>query len=174
MPILWNNSPVRLYHGCDDRSAAAIQAARPGFGHGIDLARCRPRTDFGQGFYTTTSEHQAKQWANERIRRMSKGALPALAATVIAFDVVRDDLADQEDLVFVIDGPDFYALVNYCRAGFAPHGRAAGIYDVVYGPVSLWQQQLVIKDCDQVSFHTDNALKILPTPQIHAQGTPYF
>lgn len=173
MPIAWNNGPVRLYHGCDDRSAAAIRTPRHPFRHGIDLARCRLRTDFGQGFYTTTSEHQAKQWANQRIRRISKVS-PAPVATVIAFDVARDDLAVQEDLVFVVDGPDFYALVNYCRGGFTPHGRAAGVYDVVYGPVSLWQQQLVIKDCDQVSFHTPGALGILPMAQVHAQGNPYF
>jgi hypothetical protein len=62
-----------------------------------------------------------------------------------------------------------------------PHGRTPtnnqrGLveYDIVYGPVSLWQQKLVIKDCDQISFHTSQALAILPPPVVHAQGIPLF
>ena len=77
-------------------------------------------------------------------------------------------------ILFSLSTDRIFTLVNYSRAGSPPHGRVAGPYDVVYGPVSLWQQQLVIKDCDQVSFHTDNALGILPKPQLHAQGKLYF
>ncbi|HKO10180.1 MAG TPA: DUF3990 domain-containing protein [Alphaproteobacteria bacterium] len=163
----WNNGPVRLYHGCDALAARAMQT------HGIDLTRCRPRTDFGRGFYTTTSEYQAKQWANQRARRNPQNAAKSVAI-VIRFDVDRDGLAALQDLVFVMDGPDFYALASYCRTGSMPlHGRARP-YDVVYGPVSLWQQRLVIKDCDQISFHTPEALDVLSSPQLHAQGNPYF
>jgi hypothetical protein len=47
-------------------------------------------------------------------------------------------------------------------------------YDVIYGPVSGFQQSLVIKDCDQVSFHTLDALNVLPSPDIHLQGNPWL
>ena len=47
-------------------------------------------------------------------------------------------------------------------------------YDIVFGPVSLWRQRLVIKDCDQISFHTEAALDILPAPVIHSQGHPTY
>jgi hypothetical protein len=47
-------------------------------------------------------------------------------------------------------------------------------YDVVFGPVSLGRQQFVIKDADQVSFHTEAALKILPPPILHSKGTPTY
>jgi hypothetical protein len=47
-------------------------------------------------------------------------------------------------------------------------------YDVIYGPGSGLQQSLVIKDCDQVSFHTLDALNVLPSPDIHLQGNPWL
>ena len=173
-----------MFHGCAD---SALQPANPtGIGttpraHNIQLSLCRPLTDFGQGFYTTTWEHQAKEWANQQTRRLSvrTGATPV--ATVLRFDVDRDYLAAVEDLVFLRETTEFYDLVGDCRSGAMPHGRTAGKsprgltkYDIVYGPVSLWQQKLVIKDCDQISFHTPQALAILPSPVVHAQGKPLF
>jgi hypothetical protein len=47
-------------------------------------------------------------------------------------------------------------------------------YDVVFGPVSLGRQRFVIKDADHVGFHTEAALKILPPPALHSQGTPTY
>ena len=47
-------------------------------------------------------------------------------------------------------------------------------YDVVFGPVSFWPQLFVAKDMDGVSFHTEAALKILPAPVLHSQGTPEY
>lgn len=45
---------------------------------------------------------------------------------------------------------------------------------MVYGPVTLWPQRLVIQDCDQVSFHTDGATLGLPDPIIHDVATGMF
>ena len=73
--------------------------------------------------------------------------------------------------------------MTYCRSGLAVHGRerhprfnpaGKAPYDVVYGPVSLWRQVLVVKDCDQISFHTTEALKLLPAPHLEDQGSPLF
>jgi len=59
----WNNKPLTVYHGTDDASLG-----RPGVTQGtvlngfvVNLSLCRPLTDFGQGFYTTTSLHQARE-----------------------------------------------------------------------------------------------------------------
>jgi Protein of unknown function (DUF3990) len=92
----------------------------------IQLSLCRPLTDFGQGFYTTTWEHQAKEWANQQTRRLSvrTGATPV--ATVLRFDVDRDYLAAVEDLVFLRETTEFYDLVGDCRSGAMPHGRRPG------------------------------------------------
>jgi len=172
--MAWANDDLVLYHGTDSDQAARI--GRKPAAHGLAIARCRTATDFGQGFYTTTSEHQAKQWANAtRERNLASNA--ALQAVVLRFAVARDSLAALDTLVFVVDNPDYWSLINYCRGGSAPHARTAGAkveYDVVYGPVALWKQQLVIKDCDQVSFHTTAALNQLPPPTLHLTGNPSF
>src|SRR2546430_441413 len=49
-----------LWHGCTALEKDAIEAG------GIDLSRCAVDTDFGRGFYVTTLERQARQWAFER------------------------------------------------------------------------------------------------------------
>jgi hypothetical protein len=113
------------------------------------------------GFYATTKPHQAREWANKRTRRLSTGAV----AVVVGFDVSRDALAGLESLVLISASKDFWDFVKHCRGGGIPlHGRSvsAGAYDLVYGPVTLWPQKLVIHDCDQLSFHTGSALGSLP------------
>jgi len=180
----WTNQDLELFHGCAD---AALQPVNPvGIGaggnpHNIQLSLCRPLTDFGRGFYTTTWEHQAKEWANQQTRRLFRARGSTAAAIVLRFQVGRDRLAELEDLVFTRDTTEFYDLVQDCRSGVLPHGRTPannprGLveYDLVYGPVSLWRQKLVIKDCDQISFHTPQALAILPSPDVHARGNPLF
>jgi hypothetical protein len=187
---LWQNGPLVLYHGCG--SSSLRSAINPGgigtspHPHNLTLLLCRPLTDFGQGFYATTSEHQAKQWANQQLRRNRR--LVRDVATVLRFEVDRDDLATLEALVFVIDTADYWNFVMHCRKGFPPHGRGVGAlgvpstsyispqlaYDVVYGPVSMWPQELIVKDCDQIAFHTTKSLAVLPAPFIHGQGSPYF
>ena len=146
--------------------------------HGIDLAYSAPLTDFGRGFYTTTYLDQAKNWANDRclkIRNALRGLLqpPKLVlATVLRFEVDRNEIAKLQWLSFVRENQDYWDFVQYCRQGRGSH-RPTGNYDIVSGPVSLWSQRLVIKDCDQISFHTSGALAILPTPVIEAAATSY-
>lgn len=97
-------------------------------------------------------------------------------ATVIRFEVDRDKLALLEFLAFVTENSnnDFWDFVRSCRRSAPPsqhrrHGNRR--YDVVFGPVTLWPQTLVIKDCDQISFHTPLGIKCLPTARIEAQQT---
>ena len=45
---------------------------------------------------------------------------------------------------------------------------------VVYGPVSLYPQFLTIADADQISFHTEDALKVLTTGAIVSRGNPVY
>jgi hypothetical protein len=169
--MTWNNGPLVLYHGCDDVSAQSIMTPVSPNRHGIHLAYSRPLADFGRGFYTTTYLHQAKNWANVRCQRL-RSATPSrsVLATVIKFEVDRSQLAQLQTLTFVVDNPDYWDFVQHCRQGKGLH-RSTGNYDVVYGPVSLWPQTLVIKDCDQISFHTDLSLAVLLTPTIAAQAT---
>ena len=171
--MAWKNGPLELYHGCDDVAAKNIVSK------GIDLRLCRPRTDFGPGFYTTTVLHQAQQWANARVRRQRHGGKTKSRATVIKFVVDRFPLAQQETMGLVVEGKpaasDFWEFVSYCRGGVTTHipGTPNAFYDVVFGLVSLWPQLLVIKDCDQISFHTLRAVTaLLSKPVIADTAAP--
>ena len=156
----WTNGRLILYHGTDDGSANTIMAS------GVSLGACRSLTDFGKGFYLSADLHQAKNWANSRYRRLRPRAV---SAAVVQFQVDRNDLALLANLSFHSESAnvDYWDFVRYCRGGATPHGYTVSgnpisrDYDVVSGPVSLWPQYLVIKDCDQWSFHTATAVSIL-------------
>jgi hypothetical protein len=94
---MWQNSNLIVYHGCDNVSADNILK------NGVDLTKGKPLADFGKGFYTTTNIHQAKNWANAKIRRLRQSR-PRLLATVIRFELDRNLLAERCLLCFVTEG----------------------------------------------------------------------
>ena len=154
----WNNGPLTVYHGCDDSSASSIAQL------GIQLRHCKPRTDFGVGFYTTTNLHQAKNWANDRVTTLNTSG-GRNVATVLSFAIDRGLLGVCLSLSFVTEGSapisDFWDLIRHCRHGGVHFPALGKNYDVVFGPVSLWPQTLLIKDCDQISFHTITGTNLL-------------
>ncbi len=166
---MWHNQKLVVYHGTYDGALSVP----------ISLALCRPATDFGQGFYTTTHVHQARQWANEKTReRIARGI--AATAAVYRFALDRNDLADLEWLVFPRPVRDFWTFVTACRGGASDHARWTSsppepIYDIVVGPVTLWPQTLTINNCDQISFHTPQSLALLHiTSPTTPRNGPYF
>src|SRR5208337_2744253 len=96
---------LHLYHGTDD-SIPGMSGQHKGtqVPFVVKLNLCPPGTEFGQGFYTTTSEHQAKQWANTRYtsNRANVNAL------VLRFELDRDWLASLEAVVFARPTQDFW------------------------------------------------------------------
>jgi hypothetical protein len=166
----WANGKLTVYHGTDTQTIAAHGPFRVGGRLGsfaADLIYCRPATDFGRGFYTTTSLHQAREWANARVRRLPANPMQP-KGLVLQFDLDRDRLATQESLVFVRAISDYWDFVAHCRAGLAVHARARPkvAYDVVYGLVTIWPSRLLIQDCDQISFHTTVAVGRLNKPSV--------
>src|SRR5215469_1714721 len=160
----WNNGPVIVYHGCDDTSAKNLSQGS------VDLAHCKTFTDFGKGFYTTTNLRQAKNSANARCRmaaaKMRKAGQSSrpIMASVVEFTIDRTALSSLASLCFVWENSypsDYWDLVSWCRNPPQRWHHGNNYYDVVYGPVSLWPQTLVIKDCDQISFHTYSAVNLL-------------
>jgi hypothetical protein len=151
----WTNAPLALYHG-------TLERYLPSLLQGIDLRHTRPRSDFGPGFYTTTSERQAREWAHELARR-SSGATPA----IVQFTASRDALAALTSLWFARgdrNADDYWSLVYQCRQGIRNHGAgtADGWYDLVVGPVALnWSRRQIRAGSDQVSFHTVRAIDLL-------------
>jgi hypothetical protein len=150
---------VILYHGTTTDSLPSLLTAIAPNDHGVDLAKCRPSTDFGPGFYCTSSKHQAKNWANVRAR---KGKI----AAVLQFQADRRELSGLRSLVFVSESSEFWQTVGYCRS----LGRCMSGYDIVYAPLTLFPQTMVVANSDQVSFHTEAAISVLKSPQVVLQG----
>jgi hypothetical protein len=161
---VWTNPSLVVFHGTDLASARALLSVFGGRDHAIDLRTCRPRTDFGPGFYATTVERQAKDWADRQVGRNPPGS----TAAVVRFEIDRDELARCADIVFSNPAGDdaYWTFVRHCRLGMSPvHGRATP-YDIVVGPVSLWSQRQLMRDCDQIGFHTERSLALLRRPAI--------
>lgn len=140
---------------------------------------CNPRIiqpertlDYGSGFYTTTSFHQAEQWARRRMQLMK---LNAGYVNVYALDeekagemmTLRFDSPSEAWLDFVMSNrmnPDFnhdYDLI---------YGLVAN--DRVYAAFALYESGLLDKDgllkelkvyklVDQMLFHTERSLECL-------------
>jgi hypothetical protein len=135
----WSNGRLTVYHGTDAVSAnLPVPVAGQQAPFSVQLSQCRPATDFGRGFYTTTSIHQARQWANSKVRRVRRRN--RTAGLVLRFDLDRDRLAKLESLVFVRPIQDYWDFVTHCRSGGSVHGRRGSTreYDVVYGLVTMW------------------------------------
>jgi hypothetical protein len=159
-----------LFHGTNTTSHTGANSFKSTFKYRVDWALCRKDTDFGRGFYATTSFHQATQWANNSVRRQTTSRGIQSTALILMFQADRDEIAALDVLSFVRATPDYFQFIDYCRSLAAPHGRISlpgkkppiqSRYDVVFGPVSLGSQHLVIHDSDQVSFHTTKAFQCL-------------
>ena len=90
-------------------------------------------------------------------------------AILLRFEVDRNWLAAMETLSFVRPTDHFWDLVDDCHIGFRPHQRPPQTIRrgrLRYGHVHI------IQDCDQVSFHTQRAIRGLGNPWIHAVGNP--
>lgn len=166
--MAWANGTLTVYHGTDSQSwGASGLAVGQTLGVGATLTQCRPATDFGLGFYTTTSLRQAREWANARVRRLPV-TVGQPAGLILRFDLDRVWLAGLKSLVFVREvQPDYWDFVAHCRANLVLHGGQPNmLYEVVYGLVTIWPSRLLIQDCDQVSFHAPPVVGALPLPTV--------
>jgi len=149
---------MKLYHG------SIVGVEKP------DLQKCRLATDFGQGFYTTTSFEQAEKWAKIKQKRSK---VKTANVTEFEFDegllysanykVRHFEKATKEWLEFVISNR---------------RGINTETFDLVMGPVAndalfatilLYEQNVISADAaieqlkahslfDQLSFHSEKAL----------------
>lgn len=170
---------VILWHGCTADDKNKIEAK------GIDPTIGRVNVDFGRGFYTTSLERQARQWAWDRYYdwQSKNPGKTGNQPVVLRFRVRRygvqprtSDLDDGLDkllsLQFVLGdygAEDYWSLVQHCRQS-VPADPSKGIIEVVHhherpqtdwyqmvsGPVAaFWQQRVAMDDADQFSFHAD-------------------
>jgi len=166
----WTNSPVTLYHG------TLLSAAKELIKNPINLSKCRDRSDFSQGFYTTTSRIQAVTFANKKYD-LTRKPNPRFvnAAALLSWAVDRNALGTADNLVFVRADEDYWRFVSSCRNGAKRH-KMTGYYDLVYGPVNLsLDRRRILPNSDQVSFHTAKAIDILQNSKmIYQIGSPHL
>ena len=133
----------------------------------ISLEKSKNNRDFGKGFYTTTIEEQAREWAEILFLRTQKG-FPFL---------YEFELLDFEDLNVKTFSEYNSEWLNFVKENRV-HGEIQHSYDVVKGPVAndrtreaiaqylsgAYDEEYTIKllthmkSNDQISFHTEKAL----------------
>ena len=128
--------------------------------------------DYGQGFYTTTSENQAEDWVKRRLKEAE-----ATKGYVNVYDFDEQKCTPLKCLMFDDPSEEWVDFVMHNRTewGFSHD------YDIVYGPVAndrvyaafaLYEGGLLDKQnlmaelktyklVDQYLFHTEAALKAL-------------
>lgn len=151
---------MKLYHG-------SLEVVK----HPIILQPNR-KLDYGEGFYTTTSEEQAKDWVK---RRMLEKHFNYGYVNVYEFD--ETNLSELKSLIFAVPDENWveFVMANRTKKDFT-HS-----YDIVYGPVAndrvylqfglyesgaisvdtLIRELKTYKLVDQYLFHTEKALKTL-------------
>ena len=111
--------------------------------------------DFGAGFYTTSSEEQAKRWATLQTRRRKQGTATGASYTFDegacdSLDVKRFESADAEWLRFVTENRS--------------NSYGGKKYDIVIGPVANDRTMPVVNDFMAEAIDEETAL-ILLRPQ---------
>lgn len=128
--------------------------------------------DYGQGFYTTTSERQSREWVERRMREQVRNR-----GYVNTYEFDNEKMLELKCLVFREPTKEWvdFVMANRTQKGFTHD------YDIVYGPVAndrvylqfglyesgaigvetLIRELKTYKLVDQYLFHTDKALAYL-------------
>ena len=106
---------MKLYHGSDTEIDV------------IDITRCTPLKDFGQGFYLTADKEHAQRIAERRSDFSKKPAI------VNIFDFDENRLTDGSLKVKIFNeySVEWAEFVNKNR-----RGESVEKYDIVYGPIA--------------------------------------
>lgn len=137
------------------------------------VSRGRGKTDFGKGFYTTTSREQAEKWAQIK-RDRAKGTKAIVSVFEIddaifsnrSYKIMNFDGATKEWLDFVVNNRNQMNIHDYDLV----MGPVAD--DTLYITISLYENGKLDAEAavaqlkthllfDQLSFHTTKACKLL-------------
>ena len=154
-----------LYHGSNTQVEA------------VDLSRCRPNKDFGQGFYLTPDKSAAEKMALRTVRRF--GGTPFL----MTYDFDEAQLEKLNQKLFDVPSVEWamFVMANRRADVDAQDHNLDNRYDVVVGPVAnddlalLFRQfsrglltvEMLMHEMQfkrlttQYSFHTNSAISLL-------------
>ena len=163
-----------LYHGSNTKVEA------------VDLSRCRPNKDFGQGFYLTPDKSAAEKMALRTVRRF--GGTPFL----MTYDFDETQLEKLNQKLFDVPSVEWamFVMANRRADNNAKDHNLDNKYDVVVGPVAnddlalLFRQfsrglltvEMLMREMQfkrlttQYSFHTQSAVSLLRLIEVHHVG----
>lgn len=163
-----------LYHGSNTQVEA------------VDLSRCRPNKDFGQGFYLTPDKSAAEKMALRTVRRF--GGTPFL----MTYDFDETQLEKLNQKLFDVPSVEWamFVMANRRADNNAKDHNLDNKYDVVVGPVAnddlalLFRQfsrglltvEMLMREMQfkrlttQYSFHTQSAVSLLRLIEVHHVG----
>ena len=141
----------------------------------IQLSKCRPNKDFGQGFYLMDIFTQAQEMAERRYAFESAGA-----PLVLQYEFDESSLSGEELLVRRFEGVS-NEWADFILQNRMSKGKRMHDYDIVIGPVAddgvvlqlnLYMQRLITMDMlvreltyhklnNQYYFGTERAIKYL-------------
>lgn len=136
------------------------------------ILRPNRKLDYGEGFYTTTSEKQAKEWVERRMAEQY-----AIVGYINVYEFDDTAMPFLKTLIFSEPSREWaeFVMANRTQIGFTHD------YDIVYGPVAndkvylqfglyesgaigietLIRELKTYKLVDQYLFHTEKALASL-------------
>lgn len=152
-----------LYHGSNTEITA------------IDLSKCRPFKDFGQGFYLTDLPGQAMRMAM-RVSRIFKGS-----PVVTSFDFDIDEARDEGLAIKTFEAPDREWARFVMRNRDMAVAQPCHDFDIVIGPVAddtisrllrMYVERFISEEqmlreltfsevTSQYLFHTERAIRLL-------------
>lgn len=166
--------PQILYHGTSSNHLSSINS-------GIDVSKCEPIADFGQGFYTTTNFNRACERAILKAniyRRLLNDS--SIYPVVIKYRLLVSNLKssfsgftyhnrDLNWIQFIYDNRSILHPKKHTYdyvIGYVADGKITElIEDVDNGNISinelLWLVTAGYSDYDQISFNTNQAAKCL-------------
>lgn len=163
-----------LYHGSNTKVEA------------VDLSRCRPNKDFGQGFYLTPDKSAAENMALRTVKRF--GGTPFL----MTYDFDETQLEKLNQKLFEVPSVEWamFVMANRRADNSAKDHNLDNKYDVVVGPVAnddlalLFRQfsrglltvEMLMREMQfkrlttQYSFHAQCAISLLRLIEVHHVG----
>lgn len=142
---------IKLFHG------SYIEVSSPLVGLG------RKKVDFGQGFYLTKLDSQAKSWATTIAERKGRNAKPIVSSYELDFDGVA--AAGYRTKIFHAYNLEWLDYVVDCRRG----GDLQSLYDLVEGGVANDNVIDTVEDYENGIITAEQALGQLIYKQVNHQ-----
>ncbi|MCH5302980.1 MAG: DUF3990 domain-containing protein [Prevotella sp.] len=142
---------MRLYHG------STMTVRKP------TVQRGRTKTDFGKGFYTTTSPEQAEKWA--RIKKNREGTEKDTRAVVSVFEIDDNILDNPQYKTMHFDG----ATAEWLDFVVANRRGASHDFDMIMGPVANDKLYATISLYENGTLNANAAIEQLKTHTLFNQ-----